>query len=312
MRIAVTGGLGFVGQKIVERLLEDPRHAVTIVDFWKSIIPKYERSRFPILGPTYRNITRAASMLEPRDLLIHDVVKKFDLIVHAGAVVDTTDMGDTSEGLWDLNVDFTQQLCWKLNSTAGTGIIFISSAATYGADGFPNNPYGLSKVLGEKAVHASHTNDRFSSILRLFNVFGELEHHKGAMASVPFKMAQAYRAGERFELFAPDASRDFVPVDSVATAVMNEIAAAGSVAVRVGPEEVRINDVGTGVSTSFRDVDYYVRIATRSTATSKIIEMPKELVGRYQGYTRAGAGKQSVITSPLTTKEAIDVYYSPR
>lgn len=299
MRIAVTGGLGFIGQRIVHDLI-DLGHEVVIVDFWERLVTKYEQERHPIVGSVYATISKAADLVEPWTFLDDPRLCGAQVVVHAGAVVDTTDLGDGP--LWQLNVRYVQDLANRA-SESGAHIVFISSGATYGTLGHPNNPYGLSKVIGERIVRSVKTR---SSSLRLFNVFGEHEHHKGHMASVPFKLAQAYRKGEIFRMFAPDAKRDFVPVSSVVDAVRHEISEL------MGPmkEQHRVRDVGTGIATSFADLDNYVMQACGQNAScTRIVEVPQELVGRYQGYTCAGMNGEIRAAGQKTTREGIHDYY---
>lgn len=301
MRIAVTGGLGFIGSMVVADLVKDG-HEVIIVDFWEDLILDYEANRYPILELAYMNIKGSSRLVDPYEFLRRFKELGPHVVVHAGAVVDTTDLG-TDGKLWHLNVHYTQQLA-QAASEAGAHLVYISSAATYGTKGFPNNPYGLSKLLGEKALVGMKTR---VSILRLFNVFGQYEHHKGDMASVPFKLAQAYRTGDTFKMFAPDAARDFVPVANVVHAVREEVTRMH------GPGAVgshRVHDVGTGIATSFSDLDNFVMQATKNTATCcRLIDMPEKLRGRYQGFTRAGRKESPLYQPYLLTREGIEEYY---
>lgn len=299
MRVAITGGLGFIGSKIVEDMLKHG-HDVIVVDFWEDLITSYEKNKFPIIESIYRSLPRCTDLVTPYDFLQQVRELGPQIIVHAGAVVDTKDLGDGA--LWNLNVDYTRTLAEKA-SIAGSHLIFASSAATYGSKGYPNNPYGLSKVLGERAVYRMKTR---VSVLRFFNVFGDNEHHKGAMASVPFKLAEAYRTGETFKMFAPEAQRDFVPVNTVVEAVRGE-------ADRMhGPwgGTSRTYDVGTGVATSFLDLDNFVMQATKNTTSCvRLIDMPEELKGRYQGFTQAGHPGSVLYPPYMNTRQGIEHYY---
>ena len=297
MRIAVTGGMGFIGTEVVS-LLEERGHEVTVVDFWGNLIRSYEKNRFPILERVYQNLARASDVLEPCDLFDHAAKSRFNSIIHLGAIVDTTDLG--SQEMIERNVDYTRQLVKTVNSQHFTpsDIIFASSAATYGLNkGVPNNPYGLTKVLGENVVARSAG---FSVSLRFFNVFGEFEHHKGVMASVPFKIAQAYRTGDRFELHSPDSARDFISVSCVAETVA-----------RVAYSQLvsGVCDVGTGVATTFDELDGLIMRATGNiTSACRIVPMPEHISGRYQTYTKAGMTIDRV-SSGQSTIEGIEEQY---
>ncbi len=308
MRVAVTGGMGFIGTEVVS-LLERSGISVTIVDFWEDLLRSYESSRYPILKDTYGNISGAAELLLPDDFLRSLTSDPpFDAIVHLGAIVDTTDI--LSRRMVDLNVDFVRKMIDAANidrsSDRVPAIILASSAATYGSDFTrPNNPYGLTKVLSEKIV--SSTRGRRTS-LRFFNVFGTNEHHKGNMASLPFKIAKTYREGGRFDVFKPFSSRDFISVSSVARVILSLVQ---SETMDFQP----VYDVGTGKSTSIVDLDNFIMQATGSvTCGLREVPMPPSLEGRYQEFTCAGIGPSPVpvLGNDMDTRTGIMEQYGNR
>lgn len=292
MKIAVTGAMGFIGERIVRRLLEH-NNDVTMVDFWKDIIPSFEKNKLPILPHLYRNIAESRDIRDPYDFL--NIVTDFDVVVHAGAIVDTLDMGTTGD-LWRANVDYTRELVKRMLTR--THLVFISSASVYGngiAPYIPLNPYAVTKVIGEKI--AREHGQTTPTILRLFNVFGQHEHHKGMMASMPWKIANAYRTGAKMSMHSLLAQRDFVPVDTVADYVL-----AGCTAELKG-----VHDVGTGSPTSFADLDNFIMQATKNyTSCVNEIAMPFELEGRYQTYTRANVRRAD---SDTLTRDYLIHYY---
>ncbi len=309
MRIAVTGGCGFIGQRIVEDLVRDEKNEVTVVDYWDDLIPRYEAERFPIVKRIYGTSRQVKGMVRPEEFLTGIRFHGPQVIVHAGACVDTMDMGAPGSQLWYNNVDYTRRLT-SAASEAGAHMVFISSAAVYGTHGHPVNPYALSKVLGEKYVNAMKTR---TSILRLFNVFGEFEHHKGKMASVPFKLAQAYRTGERFDMHSPDASRDFVPVGNVSEVVCREADRL------MGPftgekDELpyyhSVADVGTASSITFAGLDAMIGHAKGILYSCvRTVDMPTGLAGRFQGFTEAGIWGTKTLTGSLSTAAGVKEYY---
>ncbi len=296
MKIAVTGALGFIGHELVDRLIKDG-HEVIAVDYCRDLIRLYEKTRLPIMQELYRILPRCHSIVEPEDF-ISGLGSKFGphVVVHAGAVVDTKDLG--SAHLFNTNVWYTEQLAEACNRI-GSHLIFISSAAVYGSEGHPNNPYGLTKAIGEQIV--TRTVRSRTACLRLFNVFGRFEHHKGEMASVPWKIAQAFEKGGKFQLHSPQAKRDFIPSAAVVEAityVANEMMAPGE-------KWHRVYDVGTGVPTTFDTlVDLIADSKGWGTKATPIetIEMPPELQGRYQFYTCAGKNDVNVINAGVNYK----------
>lgn len=297
MKIAVTGGMGFIGHELVGKLLS-LGHEVVVVDFCRTLVGGYEKARLPIMDELYRILPQCSAVVEPWDFL-HDFKKHSpQVVVHAGAVVDTKDLGGNGSKLFELNIQYTEELT-RVCSESGANLIFISSAAIYGNEGRPNNPYGLTKAMGEQIVRKSKTK---TASLRLFNVFGRYEHHKGEMASVPWKIAKAYRTGDKFPMFNPEAVRDFVPSKAVVNAIINVADE------MIGPGEKWHHeyDVGTGVPTSFENLNTLIKEAMgKKDSVITPIEMPDELAGRYQFFTQAGTTKTLNIGGMIGTQRGI-------
>lgn len=296
MRIAVTGGVGFIGHEVVERLIDDG-HEVTVVDFLNDLIPLYEKHKFPIIEQIYRILPKCQEVISPWKF-IEEGAGKYDVVVHAGAIVDTTDMGSTD--LFQRNVYFTKLLAEECNKEK-TDIIFFSSAATYGVKGYPNNPYGLTKSLGERYMKRC---DRIrTASLRLFNVFGKYEHHKGPMASVAWQIAEAFEKGREFRLFNKTAKRDFVPSSTVADVVSKMVRKLDSDTFKWNLEF----DVGTGIPISFEGLVDEIAAAKKHSGPSPVVdvEMPQHLVGRYQFFTCAGKNGVENLGGSMGTPEGI-------
>jgi len=313
MKIAITGGMGFIGTELVSRFA-DGSDEITVVDFWDSLLRDYESARYPALNRIYRNLSIAEQVITPDEFMTQLRESRVpDVIVHLGAIVDTTDLG--SDTMIQENVRFTRTLVSVANDRPTEfvpGIVFASSAATYGANHLqPNNPYGLTKVLGEKVI--SQTRGQYA-MLRLFNVFGALEHHKRGSASLPFKLAQAYTTGDLwFDMHSPHASRDFVPVTSVADEIVR-IATDMTSRESDGSDGIRGTwDVGTGESTLLTDMDTFIQQARRcSRSLVREVPIPKSIAGRYQSFTCAGLNGMPLIGNRMNTRDGIEEQYGIR
>lgn len=284
MRVAITGGMGFIGTEVTKWAL-DLGWEVTVVDFMRQLIPRYEAARLPILDDVYSNLSRCANVLEPWEF-IENWNHGAGAVIHLGAEVDTKDMG-TDLKLFDRNVMYVQRLAARAKST-GASIVFASSASVYGSGPrrHPITPYAMTKALGENILR---DRDIPVTCLRFFNVYGSHEHHKGEMASVPFKLARAYRTGDKFDMHSPDASRDFVSVSTVASVVVKQTMELMHPDPPSPWVKQKTFDVGSGVATSFRDLDNFIMQAMgHKTSVVREIQMPDDLRGRYQGYTCAG------------------------
>lgn len=172
--------------------------------------------------------------------------------------------------------------------------IFASSAAVYGNGTGPLNHYAFSKQLSENEVDGV--------ILRLFNVYGPNEYHKGRMASTVHHWYQQARATNSIEVFAgSDAMiRDFIYVEDVAKIIHYFIE----------NHRPAVYDVGTGRPASFETLADLV--VAETGADKQYIHMPADLTPQYQQYTCANvsnlvaAGFDTAQLDPI--EQAVPVY----
>lgn len=305
MKIAVTGGMGFIGHEVVSRFLK-MGHEVAAVDYWEKLIPSYEENRLPIMEDLYKDLPRCYATVDPWSFVQDFKEYAPDIVVHAGAVVDTKDLG--SEDLFQKNVTYTQDLTTAA-SQHGSHIIFFSSAAVYGSNGYPNNPYGLTKAMGEKIVRRSKTR---TASLRLFNVFGRNEHHKGTMASMPWKMQNSFRKNARIDIHSLNSKRDFIPSSGVVEAVVDvaDIMMAPKTAADSGQNWHKEFDVGTGIPTSFSElIAHFSQLMHRHDLPVNVVDIPNELRGRYQDFTCAGKNGVENIGGKIGTQQGLQEAY---
>lgn len=294
MKFVVTGGMGFIGTSVIKRLL-GMDHEVVCVDFVEDQIRLYETHRFPILKDVYRNLQGCSDVMNPNEYLYVDLFA--DGYIHLGACVDTREI---HKDLFNRNVSYMRAFVDNLPYDAH--VVFGSSAAVYGEHGYPNNPYGMTKAIGESLLRKRMSVSSQTTILRFFNVFGRHEHHKAEMASLPFKLASAYKRRERFKMWSPNASRDFVSVDEVTDAVIGH--ALNPPVKRFG-KSLCTFDVGRGESVELNDLDYMLRVIHgRDESTCDIVDIPKQYVGRYQFYTKAGS--RAEISPYMKTRDIND------
>jgi UDP-glucuronate 4-epimerase len=183
MHLLVTGGAGFIGSHLVDRLLADG-HTVTVLD---NFDPFYEREikeknieahrRYP----RWRLIERD---LRDANALRQDLRDRYDAIVHLAAKAGVRPSIEDPIGYQEVNVRGTQNLLELAREWRVPQFIFASSSSVYGVnprvpwgeDDFalnPISPYASTKVSGELLGHVySHLFGMRFIALRLFTVYG--------------------------------------------------------------------------------------------------------------------------------------------
>lgn len=217
----VTGGCGFIGSHVVDRLVRDDWQ-VTVVD------------QMPARDPRVRHIQGDIVAAET-----WDGIGPVDVIVHLAAKAGVRASLQNPMSVQRTNVLGTQQVL-EFAKTQNLGperrayqpvVVFASSSSVYGlnpdrpwredAELAPASPYAASKVAGEALGHVySHCYGIPFYALRFFTVFGprqrrDLAIHRFADRLVRHEPIQLYGDG--------NTSRDYTYVGDVVDAIMRAI-----------------------------------------------------------------------------------------
>lgn len=290
--IVVTGGAGFIGSAFVWKLNREGIDDIIIVDElgesekWKNLVRR-----------------QYADYIHKDDFMKMVLAEKlpFDVraLIHMGACSSTTEKD--ADYLVENNYRYTRRLAaWAMNQDVR--FIYASSAATYGdgSRGFsdeeavtqtlqPINMYGYSKQLFDLWA-LRHGAERKIAGIKLFNVFGPNEYHKGDMVSVIYKAFHQIMERGRVRLFKsykPDFGdgeqmRDFVYVKDCVDVVwwlLNNRDVNG------------IFNLGTGRARTWNDLVAAVFSAMGRERQIEYIDMPDAVHDQYQYFTEAKMDK---------------------
>ena len=288
--IVITGGAGFIGSCFVRYLNDQGIDHIVIVDKlgksekWKNLVGK----RF------YHFIEKESFFpwLKEHEALV-------GTIIHLGACTDT--MENDAAYLVENNYQFSVNLA-EFALSKGKRFIYASSAATYGngAQGFnddcnqlfhlsPLNMYGYSKQLFDQWAKMQGVLDQIVG-LKFFNVFGPNEWHKGRMASAVIKMVQQIEKKEAIKLFKTtkpnqfadgEQKRDFIYVKDVVKMIYPFLTN------QVGG----LFNIGSAIASTWNELAKAVCLAMNEKINIEYIDMPKELVEKYQNYSCADMSK---------------------
>ena len=181
-KVLVTGGIGFIGSNLVQKL-ESIGHHITIVDDmtgcrpdWNGIIVESERIKL------MRNCFSSEEVMES---IANDY---YDCIFHLAALPSVAYSIDNPEHAFDVNVRRTIKLIDACSKAKVSKFVFSSSSAVYGnpSKGYynhagisendetnPNSPYAWHKLSIEHYLGMKGRLEGLNSTsLRYFNVFG--------------------------------------------------------------------------------------------------------------------------------------------
>lgn len=225
MKYIVTGGAGFIGSHLVDRLLADG-HAVTVVDDFSS---GREENLAQHSGSERLQVVRR-SVTEPLDDLYTQPV---EATFHLAAIPSVQQSIADPEGTRHVNVDGTMNVleaCRKY----GSRFILASSAAVYGSQLAPHvetmepqplAPYAEHKLAGERAISEYRQRGLVGVALRCFNVYGPRQRPDSEYAGVISKFASRLAAGQPVTIYGDgEQTRDFVYVADVVEAYVRAAA----------------------------------------------------------------------------------------
>ncbi|HEY3057959.1 MAG TPA: NAD-dependent epimerase/dehydratase family protein [Chloroflexota bacterium] len=269
-KVVVTGGAGFVGSHLVDRLLADTRAQVVVVD-------NLSRGRLTNLARHQADPRLHVVEGDVRDAaLVSQTVRGADLVFHLAA--QATVMGAVE----DLDYSFSTNVVGTFNvlresAAGGVGrVVFSSSREVYGEpielpvdEGQPLlaiNFYGASKVVGEAYCRAFRRASGLDTvILRLANAYGPRDYGR----VIPLWIDQAGQ-GQDLHVYGGKQVLDFVWVDQVVDALL----AAGTADVALPP----IN-VGSGTGTKLMDLARRIRLLSGGRGQIQIVPArPMEVV----------------------------------
>lgn len=249
-KVLVTGGAGFIGSHLVDRLLKEDIEVV--------VLDNPQGGRLENIHQHLSNKNLCFVRGDIRDSrLVRNLVRDVDAIIHQAARVSVPESIENPVLTDDVNVNGTLNLLQASVESDVKRFVYASSCAVYGdAEAMPINedclpkptsPYGASKLAAENYVQVFHKVFRLKTVcLRYFNVYGSRQinsYYSGVITQFVNRLAKnlplvIFGDGEQ--------SRDFVHVQDVVEANM--------LTLRVKGVEGETFNIATGIATTINQL----------------------------------------------------------
>src|SRR5689334_17273788 len=232
MRILITGGAGFIGSNLAEKLLADDK--VTLVRVFDNLatgslqnieefqpLPKFEFVNGDIRD--YQSCQRACDGI--------------DYISHQAALGSVPRSIDDPLTTNEVNITGTLNIFTAAKEKKVKRVVYAASSSTYGDHpglpkvedkiGNPLSPYAVTKYVNELYAQVfSRTYDFHTIGLRYFNVFGPRQNPRGPYAAViPLFVQCALKQEAPFINGDGETSRDFTYVENAVQANIKAVLA---------------------------------------------------------------------------------------
>jgi UDP-glucose 4-epimerase len=229
VKLCVTGGAGYVGSVVAERLAADG-HEVVVLD---NLSTGHRGAVPPGCRLVEGDVRDARALARALDA-------STDAVLHFAALSVVADSVRRPLDYFDNNVGGTVSLLRAMEGAGVGRLVFSSTAAVYGSPAslpieetapcVPENPYGWSKLAVEKVLEASRTSRGLAYVaLRYFNAAGAStergEDHRPESHLIPIVLDAALGARANVTVYGDDyptrdgtCLRDYIHVVDLADA----------------------------------------------------------------------------------------------
>ena len=224
MKALITGGAGFIGSHITERLLKEGNSVVVLDNFFSGkeenlIFTKDYQDKFELIRGDIRDYQACLKTCQG-----------VEVVFHQAALRSVPKSMNKPHEYNEVNIDGTVNMLRAAKESGVKRFVFASSSSIYGdTDQFPQketayplliSPYALTKLTGEFYCRIFSENYGLETVsLRYFNVFGPRQALDDEYAVVIPRFITCILNDENPPIFGTGKqSRDFTYVDNVVQA----------------------------------------------------------------------------------------------
>ncbi|MFA5420564.1 MAG: NAD-dependent epimerase/dehydratase family protein [Patescibacteria group bacterium] len=244
-KILVTGGAGFIGSSLVDKLINDGEDVVIVDNLYSG-------------KESYLNPKAKFYNIDICDEKIEDIFseEKFDYVCHLAAQIDVRKSVEDMEFDNKVNILGSINILENCNKFGVKKIVFASSGgAAYGfpeviptPETYPTNPispYGINKLSFEKYLNYFYKvfGQKYTA-LRLANVYGPKQYKGGEAGVVAIFSSNAVLGKKSYVNGDGLQTRDYTYVDDIVSAFI----------LAIKNEFVGVLNIGTGVEKNLLDI----------------------------------------------------------
>ena len=315
MNILVTGGAGFIGRWVVQRLLNDSNRVVVLDNLSNGSVENIEEFN----EKNFKLVKGSINSKEDLDIVFKE---KFDIIYHLAASINVQDSIDDPSttfyndtvGTFNILLKAKEQMFgksgrmegdnWIIDPTEDTHpckVVFMSTCMIYdkslnngideGHPIKPVSPYGGSKIAAENMVLSFFYSYKLPVVvIRPFNTYGPYQKSSGEGGVVAIFIKKALEGSDIIIYGSGEQTRDLLYVKDCANFIVKsgysknsngEILNAGS------GKDITINELAKKVSKGRASVKHVEHIHPQSEIQKLLCDYnkAKDLIGWSPSYT---------------------------
>lgn len=237
-KFLITGGAGFIGSNIADRLLEQG-HSVRVIDNFltgkrENLSKALNSQRFELIEGDIRNLDTVRRACEG-----------IDFVLHEAAIPSVPRSIDDPIATNEVNINGTLNVLKASYENKVRRVVYAASSSAYGDTAVlpkkediipsPLSPYAVSKLTGEYYCRVFTSVYGLETVsLRYFNIFGPRQDPNSTYAAVVPRFITALLKGESPTVYGDgEQSRDFTYIENVIHANINACYAPPAAAGRV-------------------------------------------------------------------------------
>lgn len=262
MTVLVTGGLGYLGSRLIREVPDHPAFAGEEV----RILDNYRQPRYHSLWdlPAYADYSFVDVNVRDEEA-VHEAMEGVDTVFHLAAITNAPETFDIPEKTWEVNYEGAMTVYEAARDRGVSEFVNVSTCSVYGttdeeiAEDFecdPESPYGEAKLEAEQEMLDRYDGEIGLTALRLGTVHGWTRGMR--FDTVVDKFALLAATGQPLTVYegAEDQKRPYLHVqDSVRSMLFAATELGDGEPYNVVGQNARLQDVVDAIERHFPGVE---------------------------------------------------------